>query len=333
MPHRLDLLRGLEAEPWRYDFFQALRLIECAYPDHPRIGESHRAREDAVRFGQDPDLAFAVGSLSAFEPGTDGAPPRLLANLLGLLGPNGPMPLHITEYLRDRVHNSGDRAAARFLDLFHHRMLSLFYRAWASAQPAVNLDRADNDRFSTYVASLFGLGMPTLRDRDTLPDAAKLHFAGLLANQTHCADGLRAILADFLRLPVAIEQFVGSWLTLPAEDHSTLGALSGTARLGESAVLGERVWSHQHKFRIVVGPLTRAQFDRLLPGGDALAHVVAWVRNYAGDTQAWELRLILRRDDVPPATLGGGARLGWTSWLPGRDATRDADELVLNPVH
>jgi type VI secretion system protein ImpH len=326
-------LRGLEAEPWRYDFFQALRLIECAYPDRPRIGESHRAHEDPVRFAQEPGLAFAVSSLAAFEPGTGGAPPRLLVNLLGLLGPNGPMPLHITEYIRDRVHNSGDRAAARFLDIFHHRMLSLFYRAWASAQPAVSLDRPDSDRFSTYVASLFGLGMPSLRDRDALPDGAKLHYAGLLANQAHCADGLRAILADFLGLPVAIEQFVGSWLTLPDEDHSTLGSLTGTARLGESAVLGARVWSHQHKFRIIVGPLTRVQFEHLLPGGDALRRVVAWVRNYAGDTHAWELRLILRRDDVPPATLGGGARLGWTSWLPGRDATRDADELVLNPVH
>ncbi|MFO1320969.1 MAG: type VI secretion system baseplate subunit TssG [Burkholderiales bacterium] len=329
MPDALAIYRRLAADPGRFDFFQALRLIECANPDRPRIGHSRRAAEDPVRFGQSPSLSFAPTALDAFDVGTEERLPRLTVHFFGLIGPNGPLPLHLTEYVRDRVRNSNDPTFARFLDLFHHRLLSIFYRAWASAQPTVSLDRGDgDDRFSTYLGSLFGLGSPALRNRDALPDAAKLHYAGLLANQARSADGLKAILGRFLSLPVRIVQFVGHWLELPAEDHSRLGRQAQNTELGLSTVLGVRVWSHQHKFRIVIGAMGLARYQALLPGGAALRQVAAWVRNYAGDVPVCEVQLILEREDVPVCRLGHGAQLGWTSWLPGRPAL-DADDIVL----
>lgn len=324
-----EIYRQLETQTYRYDFFQAVRLIECANPDRPRIGHSTRVAEDPVRFGQTADLSFAPAALDAFEPGVEGRPPRLLVRFLGLLGPNGPMPLHLTEYVRDRMRNSNDPTFARFLDLFHHRLLSLFYRAWSSAQPAVSLDRPGADRFSDYVASLFGLGQPSLRQRDALPDSAKLHYAGLLANQARSAEGLQTILADFLALPVRIVQFVGHWLELPPEDHTRFAGNDLTAQLGLSAVLGTRVWSHQHKFRIVVGAMSLSRYRELLPGGVALRQVAAWVRNYAGDVPACEVQLLLERKEVPTLQLGRGTQLGWNTWLPGRSPDRDADDLVV----
>ena len=125
------------------------------------------------------------------------APPRLAVNFFGLFGPNGPLPLHLTEYARNRLRAESDPTLVRFIDLFHHRMLTLFYRVWAAAQPTVSFDRPETDRFALYVGSLFGLGMPSLRNRDAFPDLARLHYAGQLACQTRHPDGLNAMISDY----------------------------------------------------------------------------------------------------------------------------------------
>ena len=144
----------------RFGFFQALRLIECLYRDAPRLGMSRRPGEDPVRLGQDTSMSFESASLSAFEPKTEGRTHRLLVRLFGLLGPNGPLPLHLTEYAQERLRKHKDPSFVRFLDIFHHRMLSLFYRAWANNEPTVSFDRPESDRFADYVGSLEGIGMP-----------------------------------------------------------------------------------------------------------------------------------------------------------------------------
>ena len=147
----VEMVRALEDEPHRYGFFQALRVLECAHPDRPRVGESTRPTEDAIRLAQEPSLAFAPATLASFQAGQKGFPPRLSVLFFGLFGPNGPLPLHLTEYARDRLRNEHDPTFSRFADIFHHRMLSLFYRAWAVAQPTVNFDRPQSDRFHLVV--------------------------------------------------------------------------------------------------------------------------------------------------------------------------------------
>ncbi len=324
------LSRALEREPYQFDFFQALRRLECSYRDRPRLGRSLRAADDPIRLAQQPSMAFAPSTLAAFEPGKEGRPARLEVNCFGLLGPNGPLPLHLTEYARDRLRHAHDPTFVRFLDVFHHRLLSLFYRAWADAQPTVHFDRPDSDRFALYVGSLFGLGMASLRDRDAMPDLAKLHYAGRLACQTRHAEGLEAMLADFFKLPVTIEPFVAHWLELPVDCHCRLGESPETGTLGVTTVIGARVWDCQHKFRIRFGPLSLADYQRLLPGGISLERLAAIVRNYVGDELRWDLHLLLRKAEAPPLTLGAKtAQLGWTTWLLGQPLARDADDLCL----
>jgi len=261
MRDALTLERMLQQDARHFDFFQALRLIDCAYPERPRLGTSPSPRDDAVRLAQDAELIFHPSALNGYTPGADGQPGRLAVNFLGLLGPNGPLPTHLTAYVRERERHANDRTPARFLDLFHHRMLSLFYRAWAAAQPVVSADRADGDRFPAYVGSFFGLGSPAMRERDALPDHARLHFAGLLAAPTRHAGGLRLILTQFFGVPVDVQPWRGHWLTLPVDAQTRLG----TARLGVSSVVGTQVWDCQHKFRIVIGPLGYRDFQRFLP--------------------------------------------------------------------
>lgn len=327
----VELQKLLAERADRMDFFQILRLLENAYPDRPRIGASLRPRDDAVRFGQDPSLVFHASAISYFKPARDQVRARLAVNFLGLFGANGPLPLHLTEYARERARNAGDPTLCAFLDVFHHRMVSLFYRARASAEPAISMDRPDADRFSAYVGSLFGIGSPALRKRDDISDFAKLHFAGLMASQKRPASGLVTILNAYFKLPVRIEQFVGQWLRLPAEAQTRLSSHDQGNRLGVSAVLGRQVWDCQHKFRIVIGPLGYEDYGRLLPGGTSLQRLVAWVRNYVGMALDWDVRLILKKEEMPPLKPGSGVRLGWSTYLASRPAARDPDQLLINP--
>src|SRR5262249_43900185 len=154
-------------------------------------------------------------------------------------------------YARDRLRNENDPTFSRFLDMLHHRFLALFYRAWAQAQPHVNHDRAKDDRFSIYVGAFIGIAPAVLRDADTVSDLAKLFHAGTLIRQVRSAEGLAAILRQFFSVPVRIEEFVGEWISIDRRERTYLGRES--ARLGNSAVLGARVWDHQSKFRIHMG--------------------------------------------------------------------------------
>ena len=212
----LDLALRLERDAARMDFFQVLRLIENAHPHLPRIGASLRPRDDAVRFGQEPSLTFNPTQLAGFLRADGAARGRLGVHFFGLLGANGPLPRHMTEYVRDRLRNGGDGTMLAFLDVFHHRLLSLFYRARAQAEPAISLDRPDSDRYGDFVGSLFGIGAPALRGRDAIGDFAKLHFAGLLANNARPASGLTAILREYFGLQVAIEGIAARRLDQPS---------------------------------------------------------------------------------------------------------------------
>ncbi len=343
--------RTLADTPYQHDFYQALRRIECLHDEKPRWGEALRPVDEPVRLGQDPDLSFAPAPLAAFDPGQGGSVPRLQVRLFGLLGPNGPLPIHITECARERLRHGGDPTLARFLDLLHHRFLALFYRAWAQAQPHVNRDRPDEDRFAVYVGAFAGVAPDAFRNRDTVPDLAKLFHVGALMRPVRNSDGLSGILQHFFRIPARIQEFVGHWMVLGADDRTYLAREGPT--LGSGAVLGGQVWDRQHKFRVVLGPLTLTQYESFLPvqavaksrtrsqtventsglaaiKGNQLRKLVDWVRLYLSFELEWDVRLVLRKNDVPPLRLGTGPRLGWTTWLGTRRAEKDADDLCVN---
>jgi type VI secretion system protein ImpH len=324
----LTFFSALAEAPYRYDFYQTLRRLECLFDSKPRWGHARRPIDEPVRLGQDPDLSFAPSPLASFSAGEGGRPPRLQVRLFGLLGPNGPLPIHITEYARERLRTAGDPTLSRFLDIFHHRFLTLFYRAWAQAQPHVNRDRPNEDRFAVYLGSFMGVAPASFRNRDTLPDLAKFFHVGALIRQTRNAEGLRAILQHFFRVPVEVEQFVGDWMRLEPPQRTYLGR--DGAVLGVAAVAGRRVWDQQHKFRLHVGPLTLDQYEDFLPGGARLRKLVDWVRLYTHFELDWDVRLQLKKDDVPPLRLGAGRRLGWTTWLGRRHAETDANDLCLH---
>ncbi len=327
-----ELCQRLHDEPYRFDFFTAVRRLENLHPDKPRIGHSKRPHEDPLRFCQEASLAFPPRTISAFGSDVGARAPRMSVNFLGLLGPNGPLPLHITQFIRDRVRNHGDQAMSRFLDVFHHRMVSLFYRAWTTGQQAVQYERGEDDNYARYIGSMFGIGMESLRHVDAIPDEAKLHYSGHLACQTRHPEGLAALLEDYYGLPVDLAEFMGQWLPVPKDCQCRLGESPDTGSLGVSAIVGSRMWDCQQRFRLRFGPMNLTKYQRLLPGGDSLRRLIAWVKNYTADELTWEVQLILMEKEVPPLKLGATAQLGWTTWLTSRPLGRDADDLVLQPA-
>jgi len=322
-------LLELEERPFDADFHLALRRLECLYSERPRLGEGMRPSDEPVRIGQDPSTAFAPSALTAFQRPKDGMAARLAVAFMGMFGPRGALPIHLTEYARDRVRNAGDATFARFVDIFHHRMLVLFHRAWAAAQPTACQDRPESNRFTLYVGAFFGLGLSSVVEQDRIADRVKLSYAARLAAPARNAEGLEAIVSDYFDVRAEVEPYVGEWIALPHGGRWRLGYSREASTLGNSTILGARVWQCEHKFRLVLGPLTRARFQSMLPGSESLATLAALVRAYVGDELDWEARLVLAEGESLQLRLGGGTRLGWNTHLGRRGAKNE--DLIVHP--
>lgn len=319
--------RALEKEPYAHDLFNTLRWIDARAGARLPLGRDTVARNEPVRLRQEPSMAFAPSTLAAARPARAGRPPELSIYSFGLFGPNGPLPLHLTEYARERMHHYGDQTLSAFADIFHHRLILLFYRAWADAQSTVSLDRKE-ERFTRYVASLLHMGMPSLLRRDTVMDHAKFYMAGHLVRQTRNPEGLKQILQNFFSVPVRIAEFVPQWIRLEPSQRLGLGSSLG---LGRDTILGTAVRDAQHKFRIELGPLGRAEYASFLPGGRRARQLLHWVRDYIGVELAWDVRPVLKRQDVRGVALGAAQPLGLSSWLGSRRSEQgDARDLLLD---
>jgi type VI secretion system protein ImpH len=306
----LSLLEEMRREPYRFGFFSAVRRVNCGFPEMALTGAAYHPVDDPVRFGQTPYTSFAPSTLSSLEFDAANDVPRLSQNFLGLFGPNGPMPVHLTEFARDRLRHHHDATIAHFADMF-----------------------PGEDRFSVYVGALAGLGTQAFRDADAMPHNAKLHFAGHLSSLPRHAEGLASLLEGFLRVPVKIVEFVAHWLTIPRRDRFVLGSQGSLGRLGESAVLGERVWQRQDKFQVRLGPMSLEEYESFLPTGTAYKALVAAVRNYLGLELLWEARLQLKGTEKPVTCLGKQGALGWTSWLQTEKPSGVVADLVLQTAN
>ena len=342
-----SLFTKLAVDATQFDFYHVLRQVDAAVPGFLPLGRALRPRNEPLRLTQHVSPAFAPASLHEYKPGEAAHGfGRLSVNNFGMFGPNGVLPLHLTEYVQERILHNRDHTIARFCDVFQHRMILLFYRAWADCQAANSLDHPERDGFGRYAASLVGLGQVSLRHRDSVPDHLKLHHAGHLCRQTRNVEGLVRPLAALLRIPVALNEYCLQWLKLAIEDRSRLlsATLAGkgsphrvelgltSSRLGQGAIAGVRVPDVQHKFRLILGAMRFQEFERFLPRGDRFLQVRDWVRNYLGVELAWDARLILVKEEVPAVRLGIYGQLGWTSWLgrPSGRRSKDADDVLLD---
>lgn len=323
------LWQALASEPWRFDLFAVLRRLQALHADRPRLGRAPRPSLEPLRIGQEPSSAFAPRALASARL-RGPLPPKLSLFGFGLFGPNGPLPLTLTEYAHERAIHAGDRTFTEFADLFHHRFGLLFFRAWADAQSTASLDRGGEDDFSRWLSSLIGHGLPTQRDGDRVPKHARLNHAGHLVRSTRNAEGLARILGNYFDTAARIVEHVGHWLPLPRDQRSRLGAAVGS-QLGRDAVAGAAVWDRQYRFRIVLGPMPLQPYQNLLPGAEGALQLRDWVRSYVGLEYDFDLELTLAAEEVRGARLGGQARLGWSSWLSPSGPPRPRGDLRYHP--
>jgi len=332
----------LQSEPYRFEFFQAVRLLALgaaadeADPRRP-VGEDFRPEEEVVRFRALVSQAFPPSSIAALEDAED-QPSQMIVTFMGLTGPSGVLPQHYTRMLIDRVRHR-DFALRDFLDTFNHRIISHFYRAWQKYNFAISYEaaalRQQTDPFSLGLFSLIGQGTAGLRQRLEIDDEAFLYFGGQVARFPRSAISLECLVADYFDLPTRILQFQGQWLALSPEEQTCMPSgfgLGGNNQLGVTAIAGERVWGVESKFRIRLGPLDYEQFRSLTPMGDRLLAVAQFVRRYVGGDLDFDVQLVLRHDEVPPCRLGGdpatAARLGWTCWIRNGPLAADVDDAV-----
>jgi type VI secretion system protein ImpH len=326
-----EKLLSFQAKPHQFSLFSAVRRLDCLFRKQPRTGTSERPSLERLRIGQEPTLEFAPASIAGFKQRDSDKTWHLQTFFFGLFGPNGPLPTHITDFAEQRTKQQHDETFARFADVFHHRMACFFYRAWSASQPTVHMDRPESDRFAAYVAALCGIGTPALRNRDAMPDNAKLYFCAQLACTARHSSGLRSILNAFFQAPVEIIPFVSHWVQLPEDCLWKLGQKRTAGELGVSVSLGARVRDCQQKFRIALGPIDYELFSKLLPFGNSMRRLRAIVDQYVGQEFSWDVQLVLQRHEVPRISLGKRGHLGWTTWLSSREPREDANHLIVDP--
>ena len=325
------LAAALLTEPTSFEFFQAVRLLERLQPERSGVGGFVDPAREVARFAARPGLAFPASEIHALEL-EDDAPARMTVSFLGLTGPLGVLP-HVYSLLALERERARDTALRDFLDLFHHRLVSLFYRAWKRTRFTAAQEQ-DEDPLREHVLDLVGMGLPALREGLGFEEDALVYFAGLLALQPRGAVALQQLLEGYFRVPVQVEQFVGGWYGLPLGDRCAVGEENGAStQLGRGAVVGDEVWDPQTRVRLRLGPLSREAYDRFLPTGDAYPVLRELVRFYSHDQLEFELQLVLARDEVPGCVLGAPPAapqpLGWATWLRTATFPRDADDTVL----
>jgi type VI secretion system protein ImpH len=316
---------ALRREPYRFAFFQAVRLLRLW---HKRAG----ARGEEARFEVPLSLQFPASEIDGLAPGEADQPAKLRINFVGLTGPSGVLPRHYTSRLIERRIRHRDETAQRFFDIFHHRLARLFYQAWEKHHFYVAYERGEGGGVTHYLLDLVGLGPRGLRGRAAagVRDEHLGHFAGLVRQQPRSLASVGAALSGLFAAPVEVMPLRGHWLVLRPQQRSRLGLRN--ARPGVDLLLGDRVWDHQNACRIRIGPIGLDRFVRLLPGGKEHEALLRAVRFLLGLALKVDAQLVLRREEVPRLQLGGErpSRLGLDTWLKTDEPFRsDADDVVL----
>lgn len=323
----------LFAEGYRFDFFQAVNLLEIAHSLKVSVGEGSEPEKEAVRFKSAVGLDFPASDIvEVTPPEAVGMPASMVVNFMGLAGNLGPLYHPTTEMILERVSKK-DTAFKDFLDIFNHRLVSLFYRIRKMHRIGLEFKTPGHDRFSEYLYAVMGLGTPGLQARMQVRDRALLHYAGLIGQQPRSMIGLEFILSDYFRIKVKGDQFCGQWYDLEQSQWTRLGENGQNQRLGQDAVVvGTRVWNQEATFQLVLGPLTLDEFLNLLPIGWGFGPLCELTRFYVGDEYDFSFRLRLKADEIPASRLSAtnSPRLGWTSWLK-TDEWQEDSEVEINP--
>lgn len=318
-------------EPYNYQFFQAVRLLERVFENKKTVGRDALPHEEVVRFRSRIALEFPSSEIHQLAPRKDESVPTLemIVNFMGMIGVSGVLPTHYTELVLDRIRHR-DTAMWEFLDIFTHRSVSMFYRAWAKYRFPIDYERGSDD-FTSNLFDFAGFGTLGLRGRMDVRDESMLPYAGLIAQRPHSVNAIENIVEDYFGIGASIEVFHGQWLQLSRQDLTRIGTQKNT--LGKNTIAGTRVWDQQSKFRLKLGPLPVDKFFAFLPGASGHKALKSIVDLMVGFEFDYDAKLCLDKKQVPKTILTTRAMrrpmLGWTSFLKTLPSEHDDEQLVL----
>jgi len=356
-----SVLSWLFAEPWQFDFFQAIRLLEFAKPTAAPPGESTDPDTELVHLAASSSLSTPASEIQSLEARPDpGTPPLLRVNFSSLAGPAGPLPYPDTERMLERSWRKDD-SMRDFLDIFHHRILSLIVRVRKAHLPPFTAREPSEGNVASFLFALIGLRMypgaspasrapasagalevsrlRPLRNRLGVPDRVLLYYSGILTSHPRSASGLECLFSDYFGTPCRVEQLKGVWRTLDPSQWTRIGRTGQNNILGQTAMAGTRIWDQQGAIELYLGPMPLVQFVSFLPTGDSFKTACGLMAFYAGPDLQFRIRLGIRARQAPlpqlaaqPGAATAQTRLGWTSWLRTRPFTADDNQVVLSPA-
>lgn len=315
-----------------FEFFQAVALLQRLREKMRPVGAFASPEDEVVRFTANPRMGFPASEIQQLK--LEGqAPAEMIVNFMGLTGPMGVLPHVYSELVLERLR-ARDTSLASFFEIFDHRAISLFYRAWERNRFHVNYGAGARDMFSRYLLDLLGLGTNGLLHRQEVEDEALFPFISLIAMQSRSAQALEQVLAAYFEVPVEVQEFSGAWYSI---DESTQCVMDEqetmSSQMGIGAVVGDAVWDCQSRVRIRIGPLPIETYREFLPEGSAHRALRGITRFFSNDCLDFELQLVLDRSQVPTIELdfdrGSPARLGWTSWAKTAPMGADPDDTIL----
>lgn len=315
-----------------FEFFQAVTLLQRLSAGLRPVGRFSNPTEEAVHFRVNPRLGFPASQIQELEFSDEG-PADMTVNFMGLTGPLGALPYTYSELILERI-KAKDHGVAAFFDIFNHRAISLFYRAWQRSRFPVTYSAGAQDLFTRYLLDLIGMGTGGLRNRQEIDDEALLHYVSLVAMQSRSAVALEQMIEDYFEVPVEIQQFSGAWYNLDASTQCAMTELDTASRqLGGGAVVGDAIWDRQARVRIRLGPLALERYCDFLPGESAYRALRDLTRFFTNQCLEFELQLVLDRTQTPGTELDfdapNPARLGWVTWAKTKDLDRDPEETIL----
>ncbi|MEO7066809.1 MAG: type VI secretion system baseplate subunit TssG [Rhodanobacter sp.] len=342
----------LLAEPHRFQFFQAIRILERVF-----VRNGVRPADvvtQKIHFRNSVSMGFPTSEIAELRGYTDKgtAWSTALADeqpvwgslsavdvtpaFMGMLGGSGVLPFGYTERIAEREAFHRDHAAREFLDIFNNRAVALFYAAWKKHRLAFQYELDRKERFLPLILSLTGMGTPALRaklggGKGAVFDQAIAYYSAAIAQRPMSAATVQRILCEYFSAQVRVEQFVGAWYAVPENQHTRLG--TPCAVLGRTALAGGRVWQRDLRLRLWIGPLRHQRFEDFLPGSEAAAALAKWLTLLLGSTLEYEVQLVLDKQDVQPTALSadGGGRLGWDAFMctrPAQEHRTDANYLL-----
>jgi len=329
-----SVIERLFEQPYRFQFFQAVRMLELWLKRNGMPQEG--AVANFLRFQNSTSLNFPASEIETLQPEPRDLPRdahalsdalkrselkyiRITPAFMGLLGPSGTLPAHYTECIAAHALYEKDDGPRAFLDTFSNRALALFYEAWRKYRLELKYQIGGKDQFLPLLLSLAGLGQASLKGRlagGGVLDESIGYFAAALRHRPASAASIERVLSEYFGQDFKLTQFVGAWYDVPQAQQTSLGSTNAT--LGSSAMVGARVWQRHLRLGLRVGPLAKSQFDSFLPGGKAAKALAQMLTMFTGVSLEYDVSLVLRGADVQGTTLTlarSNGRLGWDSYL------------------